>query len=103
VLAVTTKPTGAERDTHYDVTVSVLDAPTLMVWDGGLPDRAEFSGSHRFELTADGGVTILRQHERFAGSKADAILASMAENIAIDFRRFNEALRDESQRRAHSR
>jgi phytanoyl-CoA hydroxylase len=102
-LAVTTKPTGAEREMHYDVTVSVLDAPTLMVWDGGLPDRMEFSGSHRFELMADGGVTILRQHERFSGTKADAIMATMGENIATDFRRFNEALRDESQRRHASR
>lgn len=98
-LAITTKPTGMDREMAYDVTIAELEAPTLMVWEGGVPDRSEFSANHRFELTADGSVTIVRHHERFTGSKADEVLASISTDLATDFRRFNEALRNESERR----
>ena len=89
---VTARPTGSNEIT-YDVEVVEIDAPVRMVWEGGFDDRTQWRGVHTWELTADDGATILRQHETFWGSQAAAILDATRDAIAADFERSNLALR----------
>jgi hypothetical protein len=80
-----------------DIIVAPADvveiAPYNMRWIGGLPDRAEFKGDHRFELTeAQSGVNFIH-HEQFSGRQADTILAAYGAIIRDNFERFNRALK----------
>ena len=98
-LTLTAHATGMDPMT-YDVEVAAVETHVLMAWNGGLLDRSQFSGTHRWELTADGAITIVRHHEHFTGTKAADILSAHRDNMENDFKRFNEALRSESERRA---
>jgi phytanoyl-CoA hydroxylase len=99
VVTVTTRPLEGDPLT-YDITVESLDVPKQMVWSGGLPDRSQFAGDHRWELLADGAATFVRHHEHFSGSLAEGILSTRGATIRADFERFNASLRFEAERRS---
>jgi phytanoyl-CoA hydroxylase len=100
-MATTGDPAdGVTTAIDYDIDVTRLDAPQLMVWEGNAVDPDVFHGVHFFELVDNGALTVLRHHERFSGSKAESILSRRGAAIAHDFDRFNRALRVEAERRA---
>lgn len=50
----------------FPVTVTALEAPTLMEWTGGMP-LGLFKGVRRFELVQDGDSTRIEVTEQFSG------------------------------------
>ena len=66
-----------------------------MVWEGGMPDRSQLKGDHRFEWEAlPDGRTRLRHYEDFTGALMEPIVISRAATIEANFVRMNTALRD---------
>lgn len=92
-ITMTRRPVGDEPAVSYDVDIIEVDPPRLLVREGGLVDREKFRGTHRWELTQDGAVTIVRNHERFSGTRAADIMAKKRDSVAADFDAFNEALK----------
>jgi phytanoyl-CoA hydroxylase len=103
VLEVAAIPTGMTDELNYPVTVLAVEAPTLMVWEGGMPDPVQLRTEHRWELSALDGGTLLHHHEYFRGAKATEMLDAMRDIITTDFGRFNEALKAEAERRSGGR
>ncbi len=98
-VTVTALPTGAEESMTYPVEVIAVEAPTLLKWEGGFPDRLQWCADHRWELAETDTGTVVRHHERFSGELAESILAENRDRVITDFGRFNEALKAESERR----
>ena len=65
-----------------------------MRWEGGLPDRGQFKGDHRFEWEAQGpSRTRLHHTEVFTGGLVGDIIVPRIATIRSNFERMNEALR----------
>lgn len=65
-----------------------------MRWEGGLPDRSQFRGDHRFLLEAlEGGGTRLHHTEDFTGTLVGDIVLPRSETIRSNFERMNQALK----------
>lgn len=92
-LKVRSQPAGRE-EMEYEVQVVAMSPPSCIRWEGGLPDRAQFRGDHRWELEVLGtGRTLLRHHETFTGELAGDIFEAAGDAIRGDFERMNEALK----------
>jgi hypothetical protein len=74
--------------------VAVLEAAfPVMRWEGGLPDKAQFRGDHRFELVAHGDGCRFLHSEDFTGTLAATIIAAHGARIAANFAIFNQCLK----------
>ncbi len=68
--------------------------PGGMHWEGGLPDRDQFRGDHRFAWEADGpGRSVLHHTEDFTGALVGEIIAPRLDDVRANFERMNEGLR----------
>jgi hypothetical protein len=89
---------GGAAGLRYPVDVVEVEAPHLMRWMGGLADRTQFEGDHRWELRpAAAGRTHLRHWEELAGTLAAQIMGD-GSAAAADFDRFNQALKARAER-----
>jgi phytanoyl-CoA hydroxylase len=99
-VQVTARPGDATNEMKYPITVLANDAPTTMVWEGGMPDPVQLRTEHRFDLAVDErGATVVHHHEYFRGAQAGELLTVMRDTITADFERFNAALKAEAERR----
>ncbi len=58
--------------------ITALEAPTRMVWEGGLPLRL-FVGRRSFTVTAVGDQTVFRMHLHMSGPLSPLILKSVGD------------------------
>lgn len=93
-IVVTSRPGGNGSEMTQSVKVVAVEPLRSMRWEGGLPDRGQFIGDHRFELRAlSAGATRLRHYEHFGGSLAEDILNRHGLVIETSFNLFNQALK----------
>lgn len=93
VITVHASPAPGAEPLVQEIRVIAVEPPASMRWEGGLPDRAQFLGDHRWTLEAEGAATRLRQFEHFSGALAPAVLGRHRDLIRGNFVRFNEALK----------
>lgn len=93
VLTVHASPAPGAEPLVQQVGVVAVEAPRVIRWEGGLPDRAQFKGDHWWMLEAEDAGTRLTHLEHFSGSLAPAILGRHRDLIRGNFVRFNEALK----------
>jgi hypothetical protein len=70
-VAVTANPGRS-----FPVTVTILTAPSLMVWTGGMP-LGMFVGTRTFTLGREAGTTLFRMEEIYTGLLAGLITRSI--------------------------
>jgi uncharacterized protein YndB with AHSA1/START domain len=63
---------GTPAELEFDVTVTDVDEPSVLAWEGGDPEV--FYGRHRFTLIRESGGTRLVNEEIFTGTMAEAVL-----------------------------
>jgi uncharacterized protein YndB with AHSA1/START domain len=71
VLRLRTNP-GTPAELEFDVTVTDVDEPSVLAWEGGDPEV--FYGRHRFTLIPEGRGTRLVNEEIFTGTMAEVVL-----------------------------
>ena len=64
-----------------------------LVWAGGLADRHQFAGDHRFCVTEIATGTRFDHFEHFTGTQAEALIDRHGALITTNFNRFNIALK----------
>jgi uncharacterized protein YndB with AHSA1/START domain len=74
---------GTTSELEFDVTVTALDEPFVLAWEGGDPEV--FHGRHRFTLIPAGGQTHLVNEESFTGAVAEAVLAQQRAAIEAQY------------------
>jgi hypothetical protein len=79
----------------FPVRVATLTAPTLMVWEGGMPFGL-FRGRRSFRLTGTTGGTEFTKREEFSGPLAGLIRRSMPD-LNPSFATFADALQRKAQ------
>lgn len=68
------------------------DFPEL-VWAGGLDDRRQFAGDHRFRVIEIATGTRFDHFEHFTGAQAEALIDRHGALITANFNRFNIGLK----------
>ena len=92
-VAITTRPTGADRELTDDVDVISADAPRRLEWEGGSPDRDRFRTRHVWTLTETPTGTDLHHYETFHGTDAQTTYDTVKGGLRRDFDRFNTGLK----------
>ena len=75
----------------FALTISKLDAPNKMIWQGGMPFGL-FTGTRTFTLTANGAGTTFHMQEVFTGLMSGIITKSMPD-LTPSFTKFAETLK----------
>jgi len=78
-------------DRAFALTVATLDAPTKMVWRGGMPFGL-FTGTRTFTLTPNGAGTTFDMQEAFTGVMSGMITKSMPD-LTPSFTKFAQTLK----------
>lgn len=83
---------GAAGDQEFSARIIEAAAPTLLVWEAGVPDL--FFGRHSFELaeSAQGGTRVT-DTEVFTGSMAASVVAEKRVVLHAEYLRNAEALK----------
>jgi hypothetical protein len=74
---------GTPAELEFEVTVTEVNAPSTLAWEGG--DPAVFYGRHRFRLVPGGGGTVLVDQETFTGAMAAQVLTQNREAIESQY------------------
>ncbi|QMW22798.1 SRPBCC domain-containing protein [Sandaracinobacteroides saxicola] len=92
VMQVHSVPLPGAPEMVAPVLMVSADFP-LMCWEGGLADRGQFRGDHRWRLEAIAGGTRVAHVEDFSGTLAPDILARHGDTVRAAFERFDAALK----------
>lgn len=95
---VTVRTTGSPGQA-FPVRVSVLEAPTRMVWTGGMP-LGLFKGVRTYTLREQAGVTTFAMHEQFSGLMAPLVTRSIP-NLQPAFDEFAACLKRAAEAPSH--
>ncbi len=79
----------------FALKVRTLDAPTKMVWQGGMPFGL-FTGTRTFKLTDNGGSTKFDMQEVFSGALSGLIVKSIPD-LTPSFEKFAHALKEKAE------
>jgi len=79
----------------FALTVAKFDAPTKMVWKGGMP-LGLFVGTRTFRLRAQGGRTIFEMQEVFSGPLSGLITKSIPD-LNPSFQKFAATVKERAE------